>query len=184
MQKSFTTLMLLLCLVAPAAAAWPDQLAVYGVGARSTPNKHGQVSFESLNFEASGPTGRGFDFGLVLAPTLMRQPATFFDEPGAGDENVNAASLSLLIRHHFAERGAVRPYAELSSGPIWANKRVPETTSHFNFISQGGLGVVTTRTSVPIIVGIRFFHISNAGYAERNPGINFPSIVVGARFRR
>lgn len=170
-----------LALALPAAAAWPEQFSIYGIGAKSAPNKHGQWSFQSLNFEATGPTKWPFDWGLVFAPTHMTQPVDFFDTPHA-TESVRAASLSLLARKTFAQRGSVKPYIELSSGPIYASRRVPETTSHFNFISQAGVGVITTGRT-PLVIGIRVFHISNAGYAERNPGINFTSILFGLRLR-
>lgn len=167
----------LFVLALPAEAAWPEQFTIYAVGARSTPNKHGQDSFESLNFEATGPTKWPFEWGVAFAPTLISQPVDFFDTLHE-KETVHAASLSLLARHTFAQRGSVRPYVELSSGPIYANRRVPETTSHYNFISQGGVGVLTNGGWM---AGIRFFHISNAGYADSNPGVNFVGILFGRR---
>src|SRR5436305_15288415 len=109
----------------------------------------------------------------------MSQLVVFFDTQHQ-TECVNAASLSLLARKTFSQRGSVKPYIEISSGPIYASKRVPETTSHFNFISQAGAGVVTSGHT-PLMIGIRVFHISNAGYAERNPGINFTGILLGVR---
>ena len=108
----------LLAVALPAGAAWPDQFSIYGIGAKSAPNKHGQVDLQSLNFEFSGP--------------------------------------------------------------IYASKRVPESTSHFNFHSQGGAGVITPRGWM---LGVRAGHISNAGYAERNPGINFTEVLFGYRLR-
>jgi len=172
-------LIALIALALPAAAAWPEHFTIYGTAAKSAPNKHGQVDLQSLNFELSQPTKYGIDLGTVFAPTHMTQPADFFDTLHQ-TESVNAASLSLLARKMFRERGAVQPYVELSSGPIFASKRVPESTSHFNFISQAGAGVITTGHT-PWMFGLRFGHISNAGYAERNPGINFTAILVGLR---
>jgi hypothetical protein len=179
MQKILFVLCLALAL--PAGAAWPDQFSIYGIGARSAPNKHGQWSFQSLNFEATGRAKWPFDWGLVFAPTHMTQPVDFFDTLHE-TESVNAASLSLLARKTFSQRGAVKPYIEISSGPIYASRRVPESTSHFNFISQAGAGVITTGHT-PLMIGIRVFHISNAGYADHNPGINFTGIVLGLRLR-
>ncbi len=167
----------LFVLALPAAAAWPEHFTIYGVGAKSAPNKHGQWTFESLDFEATGRTKWPFDWGVAFAPTHMSQPADFFDTLHQS-ESVNAASLSLLARKTFSQRGSVRPYIELSSGPIYASERVPESTSHFNFISQAGAGVTTNGGWM---FGIRVFHISNAGYAERNPGINFTGILLGYR---
>ena len=167
----------LFVLALPAAAAWPEHFTVYGIGAKSAPNKHGQADLQSLNFEWSGPTKWPFDWGLDFAPTHLRQPADFFDTLHQ-TESVNAASLSLLGRKLWGDEHSLRPYVELSSGPIYANKRVPESTSHFNFISQGGAGVILPSRWV---FGIRAGHISNAGYAERNPGINFTELLVGYR---
>lgn len=170
----------LFVLALPAAAAWPEHFTIYGLGAKSAPNKHGQIDLQSLNFEFSGPTKlNNLDWGVVFAPTHMSQPADFFDTLHE-TENVNAASLSLLGRKTFGQHGSVRPYVELSSGPIYSSKRVPESTSHFNFVSQAGVGALTTGRT-PVMLGIRFGHISNAGYAERNPGINFTAITVGFR---
>ena len=169
----------LFVLALPAAAAWPEHFTVYGIGAKSAPNKHGQADLQSLNFEFTGPTKWPFDWGLDFAPTHMRQPVDFFDTLHE-TENVNAASLSLLGRKTFSKRGSIRPYIELSSGPIYASKRVPESTSHFNFISQAGAGVFTEHGWM---LGFRFGHISNAGYADRNPGINFTALVVGYRLK-
>lgn len=168
----------LLVLALPMQAAWPEHFTLYGIGARSAPNKHGQVAFQSLNFEVSGPT-KYVEAGVVFAATHMSQPADFFDQLHQ-TESVNAASVSLLGRHTFAQRGSLRPYVELSSGPIYASHRVPEGTSHFNFISQAGAGVMTSGQR-QWMFGIRVFHISNAGYAEHNPGINFTSVLVGLR---
>ena len=171
----------LLVLALPAAAAWPEQFSLYGIGAKSAPNKHGQWSFQSLNLEATGRTKWPFDWGLVFAPTHMTQPVDFFDTLHE-TESVRAASLSLLARKTFSQRGSLKPYIEISSGPIYANRRVPESTSHFNFISQAGAGVITTGRT-PLIFGLRVFHISNAGYADSNPGINFTGILLGLRLR-
>jgi len=167
----------LFVLAPPVAAAWPEHFTIYGIGAKSAPNKHGQADLQSLNFDFTGPTKWRFDWGVVFAPTHMSQPVDFFDTLHQ-TESVNAASLSLLARKTFGREDALRPYVELSSGPIYANHRVPESTSHFNFISQAGAGVLTARHWM---FGIRAGHISNAGYAERNPGINFTEVLLGYR---
>src|SRR5205823_3206124 len=87
----------LLVLALPAAAAWPEHFTIYGIGAKSAPNKHGQADLQSLNFEFSGATKVRFDWGLDFAATHMSQPADFFDTLHK-TESVNAASLSLLAR--------------------------------------------------------------------------------------
>jgi hypothetical protein len=76
----------------------------------------------------------------------------------------------------------VQPYLEMGSGPMWASRRVPAATSRFNFITQTGFGVVVypQRTSA-LVIGYRFAHISNAGYAPRNPGLNVSSLLIGVQ---
>ena len=164
-------------LALPAAAAWPEHFTFYAIGAKSTPNKHGQADLQSLNFELSGAAKWPFDWGVAFAAVHMRQPVDFFDTLHE-TESVNAASLSLLARKMFGQEGSLRPYIELASGPIYASKRVPESTSHFNFHSQGGAGVMTPGGWM---FGIRAGHISNAGYADSNPGINFTEVLIGRR---
>jgi hypothetical protein len=65
-----------------------------------------------------------------------------------------------------------------------AEKRVPAATSRFNFITQGGAGVVfNARGRFPLFAGYRVMHISNGGYAPRNPGLNAAAAVLGVQLR-
>ena len=65
-----------------------------------------------------------------------------------------------------------------------AEKRVPAATSRFNFASAAGVGFVFNAGGhYPIVAGYRLTHISNGGYAPRNPGLNVSSILIGVRVR-
>jgi hypothetical protein len=97
---------------------------------------------------------------------------------------VRALGASLLVRHTFRVEAPVQWYVEASTGPMVAQKRVPASTSHFNFVTLGGAGVVlNAHGRVPIIAGYRFMHISNGGYAPRNPGLNISAAVIGVQLR-
>jgi hypothetical protein len=179
--------LLLLALFSVTASAQTfDSISVVGTGGASIKTWHGQATVQSVNVELSRPWVHRLDVAIVLAPMYIRQPRSWFgDQFGDGDENVFAVSGSLLARRRFREasnRAAL--YLEASTGPMWAQRRVPAATSRFNFISQFGAGVeLKPQSRMPIVIGYRFGHISNGGYAPRNPGLNVSSLVVGARFR-
>jgi opacity protein-like surface antigen len=76
----------------------------------------------------------------------------------------------------------VRPYVEVGAGLVWTDlgDRIPEKGSQLNFNLQMGTGlsyVVTATTSVN--VSYRFQHISNAGTAEPNHGIDAGVVLIG-----
>jgi hypothetical protein len=102
---------------------------------------------------------------LVGGAVNLWQPRSWFgDRYGDGNETVRGVTASVLLRHAFRSGGSVRPYVEVSSGPMIAEKRVPAATSRFNFMSQGGAGVVfNSGGRMPLLVGYRFLHVSNGG---------------------
>ena len=68
--------------------------------------------------------------------------------------------------------GSVVPYLELGGGTLFTNTKVPEGTSRVNFTSGGAFGLHFLRSKHNIGVEVRYMHISNAGLATLNPGIN------------
>ena len=169
-----------------ASAQTFDRISVHGAVGKSLKTWHGQATIQSLNVEFGRASSPRTDRAFVVAPMSVRQPRSWFgDQFGDGDENVAAVSASLLMRRRFRERSSrAAIYVEASTGPMWAQRRVPAATSRFNFISQFGAGVeLRPQSRTPIVIGYRFGHISNGGYAPRNPGLNVSSLVIGARFR-
>jgi lipid A 3-O-deacylase len=76
-------------------------------------------------------------------------------------------------------RKSVVPYFELGGGTLFTNTKVPEGTSHVNFTSSGALGLHFLRSKHNISAEIRYMHISNAGLATPNPGINTIQLRLG-----
>jgi lipid A 3-O-deacylase PagL len=72
----------------------------------------------------------------------------------------------------FATRSSIVPYVEIGGGVLFTNNKVPEGTSHTNFTSGGAFGLHFLRSKYNIATEIRYMHISNAGLATPNPGIN------------
>ena len=160
---------------------------VYVFGGKSMTGRIGQADIEAINFEFGRAVSSRFEFGSVIAAMNIRQLKSGYDDQfGEGSHDVRAISSSLFARYHFGSDSArVRPFVELSSGPVWSERRVPAGTSRFNFISQGGFGVtIRPRERYGVILGWRFGHISN-GWIEpdKNPGYNTNALVLGLQFR-
>ena len=76
-------------------------------------------------------------------------------------------------------RKSVVPYLELGGGTLFTNTKVPEGTSRVNFTSGGALGLHFLRSKRNISAEVRYMHISNAGLAAPNPGINTIQFRIG-----
>jgi lipid A 3-O-deacylase len=79
------------------------------------------------------------------------------------------------IKYTFVALGRLRPYAEFTGGPFWTDLggRIREQANEFNFVLSGGVGVSWFITSqLAFNAGYRFHHISNAGTAFPNLGLN------------
>ena len=125
----------------------------------------------------------GFRYGLILTaphgPGFLR---------GRLEYAVDAVPIFLIVQktntaygvgiNPFAFKWAldthssVVPYVELGGGVLFTNTKVPEATSHTNFTSGGAFGLHFLRSTHNIATEVRYMHISNAGLATPNPGIN------------
>jgi lipid A 3-O-deacylase len=74
---------------------------------------------------------------------------------------------------------SVVPYFELGGGTLFTNTKVPEGTSRINFTSSGAVGLHFLRRKHNISAEVRYMHISNAGLATPNPGINTIQFRIG-----
>ena len=75
--------------------------------------------------------------------------------------------------------GSVVPYLELGGGTLFTNTKVPERTSRINFTTSGAAGLHFLRSKHNISAEVRYMHISNAGLATPNPGINTIQFRIG-----
>ena len=168
-----------------AAAQTFNDIRVYATGGTSSSGEHGQADYHALHLELGHALSPRTTAALVVSPTNVWQPRSWFgDQYGDGNESVQALAASVLIRRTFRIESPVQWYLDASTGPMFSEKRVPASTSRFNFVTQGGAGVVFNASGrVPILAGYRFSHVSNGGYSPRNPGLNVSSIVVGVRLR-
>jgi lipid A 3-O-deacylase len=89
------------------------------------------------------------------------------------------------IKYTFVALGRVRPYAEFAGGPFWTDLggRIREEANQFNFVLTGGVGLSWFVTpQLALNAGYRFHHISNAGTAFPNLGLNASLPFAGFSF--
>ena len=89
------------------------------------------------------------------------------------------------LKWNFAPDRRVVPYFDLDGGVLFTNKDVPPGTSKVNFTTSGAIGLHFLRSRFNWNAELRYMHISNAGLASPNPGINTLQIRIGfGRFSR
>ena len=91
-------------------------------------------------------------------------------------------ALTPTVKYVFLPGGRLRPYLEAGAGVVWTDLggRIPEKGSQFNFNLQVGVGLsfLFTPTS-SLNLSYRFQHVSNAGTAEPNQGIDAGVVLIG-----
>jgi len=85
----------------------------------------------------------------------------------------------LGLKWDFVRRGRLSPYLELSGGTLFTNHNVPTYTNTVNFTSAAALGTHILGAKYNWSVELRYLHISNAGLAVPNPGINTVQVRLG-----
>lgn len=103
-----------------------------------------------------------------------------YHEPEAA---VAAGLGGLAGRYYLKTEGAWIPYIHGGAGLLWTSLDVPELDRIFNFQLFIGVGWRQTRARGPrLVVEFRNHHISNAGTAGRNLGINAVTLLTGVEW--
>ena len=85
----------------------------------------------------------------------------------------------LNLKWNLATRGDVVPYVEIDGGTLFTTHEVPNGSSSVNFTSGAALGTHFLGSKRNWSVEIRYMHISNAGLATPNSGINTVQVRLG-----
>jgi hypothetical protein len=110
-------------------------------------------------------------------------PAYLIFQPANTAYGVGFSPLGL--KWNFERRGRLSPYFELSGGTLFSDHSVPTYTNTLNFTSAAALGTHVLGATYNWSVELRYLHISNAGLAVPNPGLNTVQVRVGVgRFWR
>lgn len=85
----------------------------------------------------------------------------------------------LGLKWNFDRHGRLSPYLELEGGVLFTNHDVPTGTNTVNFMDQAALGTHVLGEKYNWSVELRYMHISNAGLATPNPGVNTVQVRLG-----
>jgi hypothetical protein len=85
----------------------------------------------------------------------------------------------LGLKWNFERHGRISPYLELTGGTVFTNHDVPTGTNTVNFMDQAALGMHILGAKHNVSLELRYMHISNAGLATPNPGINTVQVRLG-----
>ena len=85
----------------------------------------------------------------------------------------------LVLKWNFQRHGRISPYLELTGGAIFTTHDVPPGTNTVNFMDQAALGIHILGAKHNVSLELRYMHISNAGLATPNPGVNTVQVRLG-----
>ena len=85
----------------------------------------------------------------------------------------------LGLKWNFQRHGRISPYLELTGGVLLTDHSVPTGTNTVNFMDQAALGMHILGAKKNVSLELRYMHISNAGLANLNPGINTVQVRLG-----
>ena len=124
----------------------------------------------------TSPHGPGFlkgrfEYAVDAVPMfLIFQPA---------NTSYGVALDPITLKWNFAARGHIAPFMELNGGVLFTNHNVPTGTNTVNFASSLALGTHILQQKYNWSIEARYTHISNAGLAVPNPGINTVQVRLG-----
>jgi hypothetical protein len=140
-----------------------SETGVWNLGAR-----YGWVLTDEVG---PGPLRGRFEYAVDVVPVFLLTQRT----GTAYGFGLNPFALKWnFVTHH-----SLAPYIELGGGTLFSNAEVPPGTSRVNFTSSGALGFHVLRKKYNWSAELRFMHISNAGLASPNPGINTLQLRIG-----
>jgi len=85
----------------------------------------------------------------------------------------------LGLKWDFQRRRRLSPYLELDGGTLFSNHDVPTYTNDVNFTPSAAFGTHVLGQKYNWSVEVRYLHISNAGLARYNPGLNTVQVRLG-----
>jgi len=98
-----------------------------------------------------------------------------------GPNNAYAAGFNPVnLKWNFTNSAKTVPYLEFGGGVLFSNHEVPFNTSNTNFLTHAALGFhFFMKENRALTLTTRYEHISNAGLATPNPGINTVQFQIG-----
>ena len=184
---------LVLCFIC--LMVFPHTISAEEENTEEVPDRYGAAAVIGYNYDPSENIVFGLLSGFALydydkiwphaAPEALRfkvelsAGTTLKNEKGA---ILSAGFLALYYLDSLAGRG-LRPYIEGGVGGIFTQWRVEGQGSKVNFNPQIGVGTeFSLGSGPPFLAALRLHHISNAGLADDNRGVNSVVFVLGRFF--
>jgi lipid A 3-O-deacylase len=190
-QMKILLLFLLVALsCAPDLAQTPEEgateIQVWTSGGHSVPGGRGNTGIWNAGLRygwvLTYPHGPGFLKGR-FEYAIDAVPAYLIFQPRNTAYGIGLNPLNL--KWNFATRGKIAPYVELSGGTLFTTHDVPPRTSSVNFTPSAAFGAHIPGGAYTWALEARYLHISNAGLANLNPGINTFEVRLGVgKFRK
>jgi hypothetical protein len=144
--------------------------------------------------------------GIAEQPTGLREQLAFctaglnyyfadnwafgFEFTGLGaaqaEDDIAAGGAGIILRTHVWSNQRLSIYGDIALGMLEADNRIPPSGTDFNFTMQSGVGTaIRLNQHTDFMVGIRYFHLSNARQhgPDRNPSLNGIEGYAGIMFR-
>ncbi|CAA9419964.1 MAG: hypothetical protein AVDCRST_MAG64-2816 [uncultured Phycisphaerae bacterium] len=166
-------------------AADPEPASMFDKGTWTLELNAGSYDdvFESDEKQHVATVGGGYFFADRHA---FRIELTGWDlDAKDGNDDTTALGGNLGLRFHFLEYERLSLFAEGAVGFYYANRKFPPGGTHFNFVSQGGLGATfRVYDNVHLYGAARYVHASNARIhgGDENPSVDAFGGYVGVLF--
>ena len=116
---------------------------------------------------------KNFSIDVQLEGAHVHQP---------GDDALGGGA-GMMLRWHFLDFETWTIYGDLGVGFLVMDNPVPQEAADFVFTPRAGIGASFALTDqTRLMVGARWYHISNAETSFENPGINALQGYVGVSF--
>jgi lipid A 3-O-deacylase len=177
-------MLLLVATGLPFAQAAPErggnEVQVWAGGGHSVPGGTKNTGAFNMGLRygwiISGPHLPGFLRGR-FEYAVDAVPVIFIFQPANTAYGVGFDPLGL--KWNFERHGHISPYLELTGGTLFTDHNVPTGTNTVNFMDQAALGMHILGSRNNVAIELRYMHISNAGLATPNPGVNTVQVRVG-----
>lgn len=104
---------------------------------------------------------------------------------GGGETRYAGGFSPFILKWNFTAGRRVAPYVEFGGGILFSPDELPPGSSQVNFTPQAAMGVqIFTRERRALSLAARYVHVSNAGLATPNPGINTVQFTIGYHWFR
>lgn len=128
-------------------------------------------------------TAEAYPAAFLTEPYENNQPSLSFNIP-TREAIYGAGGSPIGIQFTFRSKKRLQPYISSNGGALYFQKRVlSPTASQFMFTVDMGAGMqFFTSQKKSMLLGYRYFHISNANISHTNPGTDSQFLYVGMSF--